>query len=150
MSIQAAEFLPFDKGGLDFLLREDRENVVGLHCGSLFGRIRNWLGVEGISYLSMDDESLFDEIIQVNADLCFECVKTVLKSGAKFDFAHFWEDICFKNGPLVIPSVFDEKVGLHYRRITDLVRSYGIQIVSLDCDGLIDSLIGTRQCRLVF
>ena len=79
----------------------------------------------------------------VNADLCFECVKTVLKSGAKFDFAHFWEDICFKNGPLVIPSVFDAKVGLHYKRITDLVRSYGIQIVSLDCDGLIDSLIGT-------
>ena len=66
-----------------------------------------------------------------------------LDSGAKFDFAHFWEDICFKNGPLISPLVFDEKVGPHYRRITELAQSYGISIVSLDCDGLIDALIPT-------
>jgi uroporphyrinogen decarboxylase len=61
--------------------------------------------------------------------------------GSKFDFAHFWEDICFKNGPLVIPAIFKEKVGPHYKRITNLVKKYGIKIISLDCDGLIDSLI---------
>ena len=37
----------------------------------------------------------------------------------------------FKNGPLVVPSVFDEYVGPHYKRITDLLRRYGINIVSL-------------------
>ncbi|MGI6705647.1 MAG: hypothetical protein ACOX6S_05120 [Clostridia bacterium] len=32
---------------------QERENPLGLHCGSLFGTIRNWLGLEGVSYLYM-------------------------------------------------------------------------------------------------
>jgi len=137
------EFKPFLNGGLDFLKNFNRENPVGLFCGSLFGQIRNWLGVEGISYLYFDDEPLYDEMISTVGELCYQCTEMALSSGAKFDFAHFWEDICFKNGPLVAPSVFNKKVGPYYKRITDLVRSYGIKIVSLDCDGLIDSLIPT-------
>ena len=70
-------------------------------------------------------------------------MKSALESGAKFDFAHFWEDICYKNGPLVTPAVFDEKVGPQYKRITTLLNQHGINIISLDCDGMIDSLIPT-------
>ena len=136
-------YLPFEQGGLDYLQKGQWENPMGLHCGSLFGRIRNWLGVEGVSYLYLDDEKLFGEIIDTVAELCYKTTEQVLKLGATFDFAHFWEDICFKNGPLVIPSVFDEKVGPHYRRITKLINDHGIHIISLDCDGLIDSLIPT-------
>jgi uroporphyrinogen decarboxylase len=134
-------FLDYTDGGLAFLKKKDREHPLGLFCGSLFGNIRNWLGVIGVSYLSMDDEALFDEIINTVGQLSFQCAEHVLRDGAVFDFAHFWEDICFKNGPLVTPSVFAQKVGPHYKRITDLVRKYGIEIVSLDCDGLIDSLV---------
>ncbi len=137
------EMVPFGQGGMAHLLKDDRTYHYGLHCGSLFGTIREWLGLEGACYLYYDDEDLFDEIIQTASQICFECVKMTLATGAKFDFAHFWEDICFKNGPLVVPSVFDEKVGPHYKRITDLVRSFGIDIISLDCDGVIDTLIPT-------
>jgi hypothetical protein len=70
-------------------------------------------------------------------------VEKVLSEFDDFDYAHFWEDICFKNGPLVIPDTFREKVGPHYARITALVRSHGIDIVSLDCDGVIDALVPT-------
>ena len=66
-----------------------------------------------------------------------------MAAGAKFDFAHFWEDLCYKNGPLITPSVFYDKVGPQYKRITDLLRQHGIKIISLDCDGLIDSLLPT-------
>jgi uroporphyrinogen decarboxylase len=133
----------FDEGGLEFLRKNEREYTYGLHCGSLFGNIRNILGVVGSSYLYAEDPDLFDEIINTVGNLCYRCVKSSLESGAKFDFAHFWEDICFKNGPLIIPSVFDEKVGPHYRRITELCAGYGLNIVSLDCDGCIDALIPT-------
>lgn len=135
--------LPFTEGGLDYLKRDDKKKPLGLFCGSLFGRMREWLGLFGSSYLLVDDEALYDEIINTVADLNYKCVKSILEKGAIFDFAHFWEDICFKNGPLVIPSVFNEKVGPHYKRMTELVGSYGIDIVSLDCDGMIDSLIPT-------
>ena len=133
--------VPFDEGGLDFLRQDNRDYYYGLHCGSLYGHIRDFIGVENSCYLYADDEALFDEIIDTVGELCYQCVKTTLATGAKFDFAHFWEDICFKNGPLISPAVFAEKVGPHYRRITELVKSYGIEIVSLDCDGKIDALL---------
>ncbi len=135
--------LPFFEGGLDYLRRPDRTDLLGLHCGSLYGVIRNWLGLVGLSYLLADDENLLDEMIQTLADLSYQCTKTVLEMGARFDFGHFWEDICFNHGPLVRPAVFKTKVGPHYRRITRLLRHYGITIVSLDCDGKIDELIPT-------
>ena len=134
---------PFDEGGREFLRDEKRDYLYGLHCGSLFGNIRNIVGVEGSSYIYCDDMDLYEEIIHTNAEVCYQNTKYALESGAKFDFGHFWEDICFKNGPLVIPRVFDELVGPHYRRITDLLKQYGIDIVSLDCDGMVDSLIPT-------
>ncbi len=131
----------FDEGGLAFLREGKRDFLYGLYCGSLFGAVRDMLGVEGSSYLYCDDEELFTEIINTNAEICYRNVKFVLESGARFDFAHFWEDICFKNGPLIAPAVFAEKVGPHYRRITELLSQYGLDIVSLDCDGWIDALI---------
>lgn len=135
----------FDTGSIRKVAEdsETREEPLGLYCKSLFGQIRNWMGVEGISYLYADDEDLYDEIISVVGELCFKVTRKILESGARFDFAHFWEDICFNNGPLVVPSIFDEKVGPHYKKITELLNSYGIDIVSVDCDGVIDALIPT-------
>ena len=119
------------------------DRPLGLHCGSLFGDIRNWVGVAGASYLYADDPDLYKDIIDTVGELCYRCVALALQHGGPFDFAHFWEDICFKNGPLVIPSVFAELVGPHYHRITDLTRQHGLNICSLDCDGKIDALIPT-------
>jgi|APSaa5957512622_1039677.scaffolds.fasta_scaffold09886_3 hypothetical protein len=133
----------FDDGGLDFLRDDKRDYLYGLHCGSLFGNIRNIIGVEGSSYMYCDDMELYKEIIDTNAEVCYRNTRYALETGATFDFGHFWEDICFKNGPLVIPSVFEELVGPHYGRITDLLAEYGIDIVSLDCDGMIDALVPT-------
>lgn len=137
------KMVPFDQGGLEFLRRNKRDYPYGIHCGSLFGRIRDMVGVVGATYIYAEDEPLFDEMIDTVGNLCYACVKNTLEAGAKFDFAHFWEDICFKNGPLINPGVFDKKVGPYYRRITQLVNSYGINVVSLDCDGKIDALVPT-------
>jgi len=120
---------------------KNRETPLGLMCGSLFGEIRNWLGVVGMSYLLADDPDLMEEICQVKADLSYKNVEYILERNSDWDFAHFWEDISFKNGPLVSPRFFRRVVGPHYKRITDLVRQYGINIVSLDSDGCIDKLV---------
>ena len=133
-----------DKKALD-VLKDDsqRDQPIGLYCGSLIGEIRNCLGMVGLSYLTVDDPDLLEEIIQTYADLYYKVVEYSLAYGAKFDFGHFWEDICYKNGPLVTPSFFRKKVGPHYKRITGLLNQSGIKIVSLDCDGKIDALIPT-------
>lgn len=118
-----------------------RDIPLGLHCGSLYGFMRNLLGVEELSYLQVDDEDLYKEVIDTCAGICYRVTKRVLEEGVEFDYAHFWEDICFRNGPLVNPRVFAEFVGPHYKKITDMLAHHGIDIVSLDCDGCIDKLI---------
>jgi len=95
----------------------------------------------GLSYLTADDEPLLDEMIETLGSLAYRGVQEVLATGIAFDFGHFWEDICFKSGPLVNPRLFAEKVGPQYRRITRLLNEHGIHIVSLDCDGKIDALV---------
>lgn len=135
--------IPFTPDGLALLQSDTREYPLGLEAGSLYGRIRDMIGIEELCYLQVDDEELFIEIIDTTAELCYQCVKYTLETGAHFDFMHFWEDIAYKNGPLVNPSLFYEKVGPHYQRITELAARFGLDIVSLDCDGCIDALIPT-------
>ncbi len=118
-----------------------RQRPLGLHIGSLYGNIRNMLGVEALSYLAVDDEDLYREIIDTLGQLCLETTQAALDLYDGFEYAHFWEDICFNHGPLVNPRVFAELVGPWYRRITDVVHQHGIDIVSLDCDGCIDRLV---------
>ncbi len=118
-----------------------REEPLALHLGSLYGTIRDWIGVEHLAYLMADDEDLYVEIIETHAQLCYDVAKAVLDTGAKFDYAHYWEDICFNNGPLINPAIFKEVVGPLYKKMTDMVRGHGIDIISLDCDGCIDRLI---------
>ena len=126
-------------------LREFSENLeerpFGAHVGSLYGSIRDMLGVEELSYLYADDEDLYKEVIDTVGNLCYENAKGMFALGLKIDFIHFWEDICFKNGPLVSPAIFEEYVAPHYKRITDLAKANGTKIVSLDCDGCIDKLV---------
>ena len=118
---------------------------LGLSCGSLYGVIRNWFGIVELSYIAVEDEDLYDEVIKTVADLAYGVVKYGLEKsdsmGIRFDYCHFWEDICFNNGPLIRPSVFAEKVAPHYRRIVDLCKQYGVDIFTLDCDGIIDLLV---------
>ena len=117
---------------------------VGLHLGSVLGEIRNMTSVVGMSYLLYDeDEDLFAEIVDTYAEMQYQCVKAVLETGAKFDFAHYWEDICFKNGPLIAPSMFDDLCAKHYKKRNDLCHEYGIDIISLDCDGVTEALLPT-------
>ena len=124
-------------------LKDDsqRQLPVGLHCGSLMGYMGNLLGVEELSYLYVDDPELYEEIANTLAGLCYQSVKAILETGAKFDYAHFWEDICYKNGPLVSPDGFRQMIGPHYRKITNLLKEHGVDIVSVDCDGWIDTLL---------
>ncbi|MBN1890323.1 MAG: hypothetical protein JW850_20180 [Thermoflexales bacterium] len=133
--------LPFEQGGLDLLKSQDRSTPYGLYCGSLVGVIRDWLGLVNMSYLMADNPALFDEMIEVVAELCYQGVEAILETGARFEFGHFWEDMCYKGGPLISPRVFTQKAGPHYRRITDLMKSHGVTLVSLDCDGKIDKLV---------
>ncbi len=121
-----------------------QDRPVGLHLGSVLGSIRDMTSVVGMSYLLYDeDEDLFADIVDAWAEMQYQCAKAILETGAKFDFAHYWEDICFKNGPLISPAMFDELCAKHYKKRNDLCHAYGIDVISLDCDGVTEKLLPT-------
>ena len=120
----------------------DYDAPIGLHLGSVLGEIRSMVSVIGMSYLIYDeDEELFADIVDAYAEMQYQCVKTILETGAKFDFAHYWEDICFNSGSLISPQIFEELCAKHYKKRNDLCRQYGIDIISLDCDGVTEQLL---------
>jgi uroporphyrinogen decarboxylase len=58
-----------------------------------------------------------------------------------FDFATGWEDICFKNGPIVSVDFFKNVVVPRYKRISKRLHAAGIDLWYTDCDGDVRPLL---------
>jgi uroporphyrinogen decarboxylase len=113
-----------------------------IYAGSLFGHLRNFIGFEQICYMIYDEPTLVDEMIQHMADLsCAVLERALPLVKGKITHAHYWEDICFNNGPMVSPAWFREHVVPRYQQINVLLHEYGVDIISVDCDGWIGPLV---------
>ena len=121
--------------------KDDYNYPIGIHAGSLLGDIRLFLTLEGLSYLIADDFDLLVEIVDTYADMQYRCLEEIFSAGARFDYAHYWEDLCFNRGPLVGPKLFHDLTFEHYKKRNDLCRRYGIETISVDSDGRMDDLI---------
>jgi uroporphyrinogen decarboxylase len=118
-----------------------RERTHVLWSGSLYGCLRDWMGVENLSMLVYDEPDLFEEMVETLCVLTVETLRPLLEAGARYDAAHMWEDMCYSGGPLISPQHFKQYLVPRYRRIADLLRGHGIDIIWNDCDGKIDALI---------
>lgn len=118
-----------------------RDDILVLPAGSLYGWLRNWMGVENLSLLVYRDPALFEEMVTTVADCLYGVLERVLQAGARFDAAAYWEDMCYNAGPLLGPKHFRRFLVPHYRRINDLLHRHGIEVIFVDCDGKIDALL---------
>lgn len=118
-----------------------REYPVNLWCGSLFGWLRDWMGLENIALTVYDDPALFEEMVTTLADCSIATLTRCLATGGHFDCANFWEDMCYNAGPLLSPTHFKRYLVPQYKRITSLLRSHGVDVIYLDCDGNIEQLM---------
>jgi uroporphyrinogen decarboxylase len=113
---------------------------LGISVGSFFGWTRNWIGIENLSYLTMDNPALIEEIGEYLEYFIIETIKSAL-SEIQFDFAHFWEDMAWNRGSLVSLEFVRKYMVPHYKKVTDLLHSHGIDIITLDSDGDVNALI---------
>jgi hypothetical protein len=119
----------------------DRDQVIALPGGSLYGWLRNWMGLESLSLVVYDDPAWFEEMVTSVADCIIGTLTRVLETGGHFDACAMWEDMCFNRGPLLGVGHFKQFLWPQYRRIADLLHSYGVDVIWVDCDGKIDLLI---------
>jgi uroporphyrinogen decarboxylase len=128
------------------LLRTDLPTGIGL--GSYFGRPRDWIGFENIALMCYDDRGLVEEIVATLTELYYTQIEAALQY-VEADYAAGWEDICFRNGPIVSPAMFRDIVGPHLKRVCRLLREHGCDVIWTDCDGDITLLIPVwMECGL--
>ena len=121
---------------------KDRDWPAAVTTGSMIGWTRNWMGVEGLSYLAADDPDLIGEIADTLAELAIATLEPVVATmDPAPDLGWFWEDICCKSGPLVSPRIFEQYCTPAYKKITDMLKRYGTDVSLVDCDGVIDALV---------
>ncbi len=126
----------------DEIARRTRESDVPvmISCGSLFGRLRNWIGFEGIALMCYDDPELLEEMIEHMCRLACAVIEPAVRT-CQIDMGAFWEDINFKQGCIISPSMFRRWLTPRYKRITDLVYSAGATLCYVDSDGNVTDVI---------
>ncbi len=108
--------------------------------GGFFGPLRNLFGLEGLSYMFYDDIELIEEVLDRKVECMIRIIDEIMKS-VTFDYFVFWEDMCYKNGPLLAPDLFDKYLVPRYKKVTDHLRSKGIDIIFVDSDGDVTKLV---------
>lgn len=119
----------------------NRDHPVFVDGGSLFGRLRDWMGLENISMVVYDDPAWFEEMVVTLADLHVAILEKILATGGQFQACSMWEDMCYNAGPLLSPTHFKQYLVPQYQRITGLLRKHNVDIVWVDCDGKVDQLL---------
>jgi len=112
----------------------DREYPLGIWCGSMIGKIRDMLTFEGLAYACYDYPEMVEDMVETVCLLVLDSLDQLLPH-FDFDFASGWEDICFKNGPIVSVPFFKDVIVPRYKRINARLKAYGIDLWYTDCDG---------------
>ncbi|MCL1887704.1 MAG: hypothetical protein FWF96_02390, partial [Kiritimatiellaeota bacterium] len=113
---------------------KDREVPVGVGMGSMIGKIRDMLTFEGLAYATHDYPEMVEDMVETVCQISEQFLDQVL-GHIDFDYACGWEDICFKNGPIVSVDFWNNVVVPRYERIGRRLAKHGIDIWYIDCDG---------------
>jgi hypothetical protein len=111
----------------------------GYPCG-FFGAPRYFMGEIALLTGFLDCPDLVRRMVNHLANLWAALIDRAL-SVVKADCLHIWEDMSFKNGPLISPAMFREFLVPAYRKVTDAARSRGVKTILVDTDGDCTKLI---------
>lgn len=113
--------------------------VMAYVCG-LFGTARHFLGFENLMYAYYDMPELLHAIGEQWVTLYSALLERVAAS-VTIDSIDFWEDMAYRNGPMIGPAAFREFMSPYYKRLTECARSMGIEVFTVDTDGNCSALI---------
>ncbi len=119
---------------------QNHAEVISIDGGSFYGFLRDWIGFENLSYLLYDEPELIGEMMDYLADFFIQVLHRAVKE-VDIDFAIFWEDMCYKTGPLLSPAMFRKFMLPNYQKVTAFLIKNGIELSWVDCDGNIEALL---------
>jgi hypothetical protein len=102
-------------------------------CGG-YGFLRNLFGEEGLAYVYYDSPGLVHDIMKTWLSFYAE-LSSRLSVILDFDFVYIWDDMSYKNGPLISPRMVDEFMVPYYRELIQHQKGLGYRLFMWDSDG---------------
>jgi uroporphyrinogen decarboxylase len=97
-------------------------------------------GLERLLIWFHKDPKLVREMFDFFTDFQIEAARKAVEE-ARIDFATIWEDMAYRKGPHISPRAFREFMLPGYKKITSFLRNHGIDLIMVDSDGDINSLV---------
>jgi uroporphyrinogen-III decarboxylase len=119
---------------------QQRDYSLTMRMGSIFGWLRNWMGIENIALALYDDPQWIQEMMNYIAEFCCACGKKALEE-VNLDYILLWEDMAYKSGPLISPNMFRQFMLKLYKKLTGFIRDHGVDLIIVDSDGYAEPLI---------
>ena len=117
-----------------------RDYPLTMRLGSIFGYLRNWMGIENIAVALYDDPAWVQEMMDYLADFFCTCGRRALED-VDLDYILLWEDMAYKTGPLISPDMFRRFMLEPYKKLTGFIRDHGVDLIIVDSDGHAEPLI---------
>jgi uroporphyrinogen-III decarboxylase len=117
-----------------------RDYPLTMRMGSIFGWIRNWMGLERVAETLYDDPAWVQEMMNYVTDFCIAVGRRALED-VQLDYILLWEDMAYKAGPLISPRMFRQFMLEPYKRLTSFIRERGVDLIFVDSDGDSESLL---------
>jgi uroporphyrinogen decarboxylase len=118
----------------------DRDYPLGVNVGSMIGKVRDMLTMEGLAYACCDYPDMVEDMVETACVLVEDALDQLLPH-FDCDFASGWEDISCNSGPLVSVDFYNNVVVPRYKRIGAKLRAGGVDVWYTDCDGDIRQLL---------
>jgi len=115
---------------------------VGVHIPGLFMQLRNFMGEVKSLLTFFTDPDLVYEIINFWADFLIKTLeKPITSLKGAIDYVMLSEDIAEKHGPFISPRHFRELFLPCYKKVTEFFRRNKIDIIIVDSDGNLNTLV---------
>jgi hypothetical protein len=116
---------------------DGRTRPARVHAYSTWGSARNWMGPERALLAVHDEPGLLREMIEWQTWLFDEFTVPVIER-YRPEVISMWEDFCYNHGMLISPAAFRELCATHYRRVAEVGRDCGAELLIVDSDGKVD------------
>lgn len=131
------DFGDFDETKYNFLTNPDPN---GLQMCGLYGWYRNFFGEINLAYAFYDCPRVIHDMGRHWVKFYGEVAGRMI-SETRTDYVLFWEDMAYKNGPLIGPDLFKEFMVPYYKKLVSHFKGLGIKTFVVDSDGNNDILL---------
>jgi uroporphyrinogen-III decarboxylase len=117
-----------------------RDYPLSIGGGSIYGWIRNWMGLSNVCTAFYDHPDWMHEMMDYIADFLVATLERAFAE-VQIDYVTMWEDMAYKAGPHISPRMFREFMLEPYKKVTTLFHDHGAHLIFVDSDGDSGSLI---------